>query len=173
MPSRGPGIIGAIGPFLLRHPRLVRFLRYAIGSGCASATSAATLWLLYHEAGASTTVSSTAAFCAGAVVNFVIYRFWAWRATVRKEVGALGRDLAGFAIVAVTTALFAVATTGLTDRAARHAGISADTRGLLVEGAYFGAFAVTFAFKFIALDRWVFAGTARRSRTQVDTTTRA
>ncbi len=106
------------------------------------------------------------------MVNFVIYRFWAWQATVRKEVGALSRDLIGFAIVAVTTALFAVATTTLTDRAARRAGISADTRCLLVEAAYFGAFAVTFAFKFIVLDRWVFAG-PRRSRAQVDSTTRA
>lgn len=136
-------------------------------------TSAATLWILYHEAGASTTAASIAAFCAGAVVNFVIYRFWAWQSTVRKEVGALSRDLVGFAIVAVTTALFAVATTSLTDRAARHAGISADSRGLLVEVAYFGAFAITFAFKFVVLDRWVFAGTPRRSRAQVDTTTRA
>ena len=71
----------------------------------------------------------------------------------------------------VVTALIATGASTLTDYATKDAGMDANTRTLLIEVAYFGAFAVTFVGKFLVLDRYVFAGSPRRSRAQVDSTT--
>ncbi|HKD97191.1 MAG TPA: GtrA family protein [Micromonosporaceae bacterium] len=146
-------------------------MRYAVGSASASATSAITLAALYRFSGVGTIAATIAAFCAGALVSFVISRFWAWRHSLRREAAALARNLAGYIVVVVTTALIATGAAVLTDHATRSAGMDVNTRTLLIEVAYFGAFAVTFVGKFLVLDRYVFAGSPRRSRAQVDSTT--
>lgn len=156
---------------MVRYPRVAQFMRYAVGSVSASATSAITLAALYRFAGVATATATVAAFCAGAVVGFLISRFWAWRHSLRREAAEIARNLAGYVVIAVATALIAVGASVITDRATRHAGFDANTRTLLVEAAYFGALAVTFVGKFVVLDRYVFAGSTRRSRTQVDNTT--
>jgi putative flippase GtrA len=155
---------------MVRFPRAARFMRYAVSSAAASATSAITLAALYL-AGVAAAVATVAAFCAGALVSFVISRFWAWRHSLRREATAIARNLAGYIAVVVTTALIATGAAVITDHATRQAGFAANTRALLIEVAYFGAFAVTFVAKFLVLDRYVFAGSERRSRAQVDRTT--
>jgi putative flippase GtrA len=154
---------------------VLRFLRYAVGSATASLVSAVTLAAAYRGIGLGPRVSSIAAFCAGALVNFLIYRFWAWRATVAPGAAAVRRDFLKYAVVAVATALVALATTTVADGYARSAGLSADMRTLVVEGSYFGAFAVMFVAKFLILDRYVFRARANaaRSRDQVENTTPA
>ena len=159
----------------LRSPRVLRFLRYAVGSATASAVSAVTLAAAYQGIGLDPRVSSISAFCAGALVNFLIYRFWAWRATVEAGAAAVRRDFLKFAVVATGTALVALATTTIADAWARSAGLSTGLRTLVVEGSYFGAFAVMFIAKFLILDRYVFRARAAsaRSRDQVENTTPA
>ena len=82
------------------------------------------------------------------------------------------------ASVAVTTALIALGTTTLADAYARAGGSGRRRRTLIVEAAYFGAFAVMFVAKFVVLDRFVFTSATvreatRLSRSQVESTTRA
>src|ERR1051325_5065405 len=84
----------------LRSPRVLRFLRYAVGSATASAVSAVTLAAAYQGIGLDPRVSSISAFCAGALVNFLIYRFWAWRATADAGAAAVRRDFLKYAVVA-------------------------------------------------------------------------
>jgi putative flippase GtrA len=167
--------MGRIDISFLRGPRVLRFLRYAVGSAAASVVSAATLAGAYQGIGLGPRVSSSSAFCAGAVVNFLIGRFWAWRATVDPGAAAVRRDFLRYAVVAVATALVALATTTVADRWARAAGLSAAMRTLVVEGSYFGAFAVMFIAKFLILDRYVFRArdNSVRSRDQVENTTPA
>lgn len=144
--------------WLFDHPRLGRFARYGAGSALASLTSAVTLAVVYRLS-AGPQVASVAAFVAGACVNFLLYRFWAWRVTI-ADTARVGRDLARFTVVAVTTALVALAATTIADKYAQSAHLSGLTRTLVVEGAYFGAFAVMFVAKFLVLDRFVFGSRA-------------
>jgi putative flippase GtrA len=146
-------------------------MRYAVSSAAASVTSAVTLAAMYRLANTGAVPASIAAFCAGALVSFVINRFWAWRHSLNREASALARNLAGYVVVALVTAAIATGASALTERATRDAGMDANTRTLLIEVAYFGAFAITFVGKFLVLDRYVFAGSTRRSRAQVDSTT--
>jgi putative flippase GtrA len=133
-----------------------RFVRYAVGSAFATAVSAVTFAVAYRALHAGPQVASVAAFSAGAVVNFVSNRFWAWS---RRHRLGLGRDLAGYLALAVTTALAAAGVTSLTERFTRA--------WLLVEASYFGTYAAMFLVKFVLLDRVIF-----RSRHQVAKTTR-
>ena len=147
-----------------------RFVRYAVGSAFATGVSAVTFAVAYRALHAGPQVSSVAAFAAGAVVNFVSNRFWAWsrrhgldsRTLARSRADKLrdlGRDLAGYLTLAVSTALAAVAVTSLTERFTRT--------WVLVEASYFGTYAAMFLLKFVLLDRVIF-----RSRHQVAKTTR-
>ena len=154
---------------------MLRFLRYAVGSVAASLVSAVTLAAAYQGIGLDPRVSSVAAFSAGALVNFLIYRFWAWRGTAESGSAAVRRDFLKYAVVAIGTALVALGTTTIADNWARSAGLSASLRTLVVEGSYFGAFGVMFIAKFLILDRYVFRARAASARSldQVENTTPA
>jgi putative flippase GtrA len=133
-----------------------RFVRYAVGSAFATAVSAVTFAVAYRALHAGPQVASVAAFTAGAVVNFLSNRFWAWS---RRHRLGLGKDLAGYLTLAVATALAAAGVTSLTERFTRT--------WVLVEASYFGTYAAMFLVKFVLLDRVIF-----RSRHQVAKTTR-
>ncbi len=148
--------LGVVVVNVWRSPRGRRFLRYAVGSAFATGISAISFALTYRMLHAGPQLASFCAFAAGAVVNFLANRFWAWSRTQRI---GLGRDVAGYAALAVSTALAASGVTTLTER---HTG-----RWLLVEASYFATYALMFVIKFVLLDRVVF-----RSRAQVETTTR-
>lgn len=154
----------------MRNPRAARFLRYAAGSVLASLVSAATLAVAYRGLRIGPALSSVVAFCAGLLINFVVYRFWAWR---KRATPGVGRDFAKYSVVAICTALVALGTTSVADAYARRAGLDPTQRTLVVEGSYFGAFAVMFIAKFLVLDRFVFNARVDDSRTQVENTTRA
>jgi putative flippase GtrA len=133
-----------------------RFLRYVVGSAFATGTSAVTFAVAYRLLHTGPQVSSVTAFAAGAAVNFVANRFWAWS---RHQRLGLGRDLAGYLVLAVSTALAAAAVTSLAERYTRT--------WALVEASYFATYAAMFLVKFVLLDRVIF-----RSRAQVARTTR-
>ena len=160
---------------LLYSPRVARFLKYAVGSATASLVSFIVLAVVSWDRSVPDAVASVIAFIAGALVNFCVYRFWAWRHTVTREAKALGRDFGRYAVIAVSTALIATGTTTLAGRYADHAGLGSAARTLLLEGSYFSAFALMFVVKFLLLDRFVFAARHRAdvSRDQVENTTPA
>ena len=154
-----------------RAPRLRRFIRYSGASVAAAITSTAVLAITFGRFHWGNWPANIAAFCASALVAFVINRAWAWQ---RRESAGMGRHFIRYAIVAVATALLALGATTAADAYARHAGLSHALQTVVVEGAYFGSYAVTFMAKFLLLDRFVFASTAaERSRAQVENTTRA
>lgn len=159
----------------LRSPRVAHLARYAVGSLTASVVSAILLTSLSWRHTVPPGVATVIAFVAGAVVNFTVFRFWAWRHTLVREAGALGRDLAKFSAVAIATAVIAAVATTVAGRYADHAGFSSAQRSLLINGCYFGAFGVMFVLKFLILDRFVFAEhhPADSPREQVENTTPA
>ena len=144
---------------------MTRFIRYAIGSGLATASSAVAFAIVYRVLGEGPRLASVTAFLAGAVVNFVSNRFWAWKRHTRP---GLGRDALFYAIVAVVSALAATGVTSLAHAAL--AGADPDRRAILVEMSYFATYAVLFLLKFFVLDRVVFH---TKDRNQLDSTTRA
>lgn len=146
--------------------RLRRFAKYALCSGLAAGASAVTFAVAYRYLGSGPRVASVTAFAAGAVVNFAGNRFWAWN---RRQRLGLGRDLTGYLVLAVTTALAAAGVTSLAHAYAQHVGMSADRRAVFVEAAYFATYAAMFLVKFLLLDQVLF----RSSRHQVPNTTRA
>jgi len=140
-----------------------RFLRYALGSGLATLTSAVAFAVAYRALDQGPRIATGAAFLAGALVNFVANRFWAWHRRARQ---GLGRDALYYAGLSVGTALVAAAVTSLTHLYVQD--LDPNRRAVLVEASYFATYAVLFLVKFVVLDRIVF-----RSRHQVPTTTRA
>ena len=144
--------------------RARRFIRFALGSGAATLTSAAAFYLVFHL-GAPAVAASLCAFACGFVVNFLAGRFWAWN---RRGPDGLGREVLSFLALAVSTAVAATAVTSLTDHYARHSAALSTHLTLVVEGAYFATYAAVFLVKFTVLDRVVF-----RSRPHVGPTTRA
>ena len=150
---------------VVRSARFKRFVRFAVGSLFATGVSAVTLALMYDVLHTGPVVASITAFASGAIVNFVANRFWAWS---RHERVGLGRDMASYAVLAVSTALLAAGVTKTTEWYAKRSTVTADHLGLIVEVSYFATYAAMFVVKFVVLDRVVF-----RSRAQVEKTTRA
>jgi putative flippase GtrA len=146
-------------------PKVRRFIRYALGSAVATLASAATFAVMYRTVHSGPRISSISAFVAGALINFVANRFWAWD---RRGQPGLGRDLASYAVLAVATALAAAGATSATESYAPRVDAFAAHLALVVEASYFATYAAMFLVKFAVLDRVVF-----RSRAQVDKTTRA
>jgi putative flippase GtrA len=148
-----------------------------VGSLTATVVSATVLTTLTWRHTVPPAVGTVLAFIAGALVNFAVFRFWTWRHTMIRQARAIGRDFAKFSMIAVATAAIASGTTTLAGRYADHAGLDPFDRTLLIDGAYFGAFAVMFFAKFLILDRFVFGERSRRpadvAGDQVETTTPA
>lgn len=159
---------------LRRSPLAARVTRYSIGSAVALATSAGTFALLLH-AGVGTTACSVLAFLAGAVPNWILNRSWAWRMSGRVS---LPREVLVYGAISGLALIFSAGATGL---AQTHAGtISSvhDVRVAFVTAIYVAVQAALFLAKFLAYDRWVFAGRSRlraalRSRHQVWSAARA
>ncbi len=154
---------------------MAQLARYAVGSLTASVVSAIVLTTLSWHHTVPPAVATVIAFVAGALVNFTVFRFWAWRHTLVRAAGAIGRDFVRFSAVAVVTALIAAGATTLAGRYADHSGFSSAQRSLLIDACYFGSFAVMFVLKFLILDRFVFNERHRpdTSRDQVENTTPA
>lgn len=150
---------------------MLRFIRYAATSVLASAVSFATIALALDAAGLDSALATIAGFCSGALVAFIVNRVWSWQV---RDVTGVGRDFVRYWVVSIVTFLIALSCTTIADRYARSAGLDQLLRTSVIEGAYFGSYAVTFVAKYVLLDRFVFGSARdRRSRAQVENTTRA
>ncbi len=161
-----------IRSLLARRPGLARFVRYSAASAVATVVSSVTIAVAVGTFGLGAVPAAIAAFCTGALVAFVINRYWSWG--VDRSQGA-GRDFIRYWVVAAFTALIATGCAHLGAVYAQHAGLTGAAKIVVIESAYFGSYAVTFVAKFLLLDRFVFTDSRRdlRSRAQVENTTRA
>jgi putative flippase GtrA len=122
------------------------------GSVLATLASAGTFAVVFHV-NAGPRVASLSAFLAGATVNFIAGRFWAWK---RSGPVRLRRDMVAYLALSISIALAATVVTSVTDQYARRSPVLADHLGLVVEGAYFATYGAMFLLKFAILDRVVF-----------------
>ncbi|HEY2793444.1 MAG TPA: GtrA family protein [Micromonosporaceae bacterium] len=161
-----------IRALLDRDSRLFRMLRYSLASVLASLVSFVTIALVLSGLGFNSVVATISGFCAGALVAFVVNRFWTWQL---RDATGVGGQLVRYWVVAIVTFLIALGCTTIADHYARGIDPGTLVRTLIVEGAYFGSYAVTFVAKYVLLDRFVFVtpDRAERSRDQVENTTRA
>jgi putative flippase GtrA len=131
----------------------LRFIRFSAASAVSTVASQLTLTGLYALGGSGPTMAGVLAFCAGAVPNYLLNRWWAWRRrgrpALRAELLPYAAVLLGGGLVAVglTTAVGLLVEPAIQDRA---------VRAVLLGGAYQGSFALLFVVKFAVLDRVVF-----------------
>ena len=126
-----------------------------MATSCSAVAFAAAYRFLHLGPG----LASLSAFVTGFLVNFLGNRYWAW---ARRQRHRLGRDVLGYAVLAVTSALVATGVTSLADGYTERLGVSGDRQALLVEAAYFATYAAMFVVKFVLLDRVLFASRADR-----------
>lgn len=127
-----------------------KVLRYAAGSGVATACSQGTFLVLYGPLGRGPALSSTLAWAAGAAPNYWLNRTWTWG---RQGRPSLVRELLPYiAIVTVTLALATLATSAA-DRALGGADASDGARLVLVGATFLGVYGVMFLLRFFLLDR--------------------
>jgi putative flippase GtrA len=127
-----------------------RVARYSVGSVVATVCSQVTFLVLYGPVGASTTVTSTLAWLAGAIPNYWLNRAWTWGRSGRPS---MTRELLPYAGVILGTLGLAIVATGLGAAALDRTSISHATQTLLVWGIYFFVYVVMFAFRFLVFDR--------------------
>lgn len=163
--------------------RLV-FTRYTVGSVLAAVASEATLLLTYGPGLLGPGAASVAAWGAGAALNYVLNRWWAWG---RRGRASLWRELVPYWVIAVASMAFSAWATGAADRLGPRLFDSGGLRTVFVGAVFLAVYGVMFVVKFVLFHYFVFAGGPdtrpgageedarrpdRRSRHQVPTTTR-
>jgi len=179
-PARPAGTKGALHWLVDAHwlgrwrtPFVLRLWRYGAGSVVAFVVSSVAVTVCYSWFGLGAITSSTIAFLAGAVPNWVLNRRWAWEKRGREGVG---RETTLYALVTLASWGAYSAVTKLAALAV--AGSGATERDVVVTVSYMGANVVFSALKYVAYDRVVFVDRGGRSepsplasRSQVPTTT--
>ncbi|MGP4022604.1 GtrA family protein [Actinomadura sp. 3N407] len=157
------------------------FTRYTIGSVLAAVASEATLLLTYGPGLLSPGAASVAAWGAGAGLNYVLNRRWAWG---RRGRASLWRELVPYWGIAVASMAISAWATGVADRLGPRLFESGGLRTAFVGGVFLAVYGLMFVVKFGLFHYLVFAGgpdtrpgageadAPRRSRHQVPTTTR-
>jgi putative flippase GtrA len=134
-----------------------RLLRYGAGSVVATICSQATFLIVFGPIGASTTVSSSLAWLAGAIPNYWLNRSWTWGRRGRPSVT---RELAPYAAIIFGTLGLAIVATGAGARALSGTSVPHAMQTLLVTGIYFMVYVVMFGFRFLLFDRLFATGQA-------------
>ena len=146
-----PGVVERFAAIREMRSELIgRVARYGAGSVVATVCSQATFLVLYGPVGASTTVTSTLAWLAGAIPNYWLNRSWAWR---RRGRPSLRGELLPYALIVAVTLLLATVATRAVDSALAGADISSSLRVALVAAAFFGVYVVMFVLRFFLFDR--------------------
>lgn len=191
----GTGTVSVRSPSPSRGRRAFRliFTRYTVGSVLAAVASEATLLLTYGPGLLGPGAASVAAWGAGAALNYVLNRWWAWG---RRGRASLWRELVPYWVIAVASMAFSAWATGAADRLGPRLFDSGGLRTLFVGAVFLAVYGVMFLVKFVLFHYFVFAGGPdtrpgagdeaeedaprpgrrtrpdRRSRHQVPTTTR-
>jgi putative flippase GtrA len=130
---------------------MARIAKYTTGSVVAT-ISAEVTFLVVYGAGVRSTISTVAAFLAGAIPNYILNRRWAWQRTGRAHRREVARYIGVIGLSLLVTMAF-------TWVGARIANRMFETRGaetLFVGGVYLFASGVVFVMKFLLFNRFVF-----------------
>lgn len=146
-------------PKLRRRALLVG--RYTAGSVIAGVISQV-VFVVSYGLGALPVVASVLAFLSGAVPNYLLNRYWAWRRTGRPDPA---RETAPYAAIVIVTALTAIGITTLADYWVReHIGSHA-WQVALVSGAFLATYGFMFVLKFVLFHKLVFQRVTRTPAT--------
>lgn len=126
------------------------FTRYTVGSVLAAVASEATLLATYGLGLLGAGAASVAAWGAGAALNYVLNRWWAWG---RRGRASLWRELVPYWLIAVASMVLSA---WATDGAARMLD-AGGLRTIVVGGAFLAVYAVMFVVKFVLFHYFVFA----------------
>jgi putative flippase GtrA len=146
-----------------RTPLVLKLWRYSAGSIFAFLTSTVVLTISFSWLNLGAFTSSTLAFFAGAVPNWVLNRRWAWQ---RRGRDGMGRETTLYVVVSLVSWLASSGATKLAAVGINDVGPVA--RDVLVVASYMFSIVILNALKYLAYDRWVFVD---RSRSQVRSTT--
>lgn len=174
-PNRPAGTKGALHWLVDAHwlgrwrsPLILKLWRYGAGSVVAFVVSTIVVTVCYSWIGFGAITSSSIAFVAGAVPNWILNRRWAWQ---KRDRQGFGRETTLYVVV---TVLSWAAYTGVTKLVAEAAsGTGTAERDVLVTLSYMAATVAFAAVKYVAYDRFVFVDRPGSSRSQVPATTRA
>ena len=157
------------------------FTRYTIGSVLAAVASEVTLLATYGPGLLSPGTASVLAWGAGAGLNYVLNRRWAWG---RRGRASLWCELVPYWAIALVTMAVAAWSTGAAHDLGPRLFDSGGWQTVFVGAAFLAVYGVMFVVKFVLFHYLVFAGgpgtragageadEERRSRHQVPTTTR-
>ena len=127
-----------------------RVFRYGANAIVATVCSQVTFIVLYGWVGVGTTLTSTLAWLAGAIPNYVLNRSWTWG---RRGRPSLRREVVPYVAIILGTLGLAIVATGLGAAALDRTSVSHATQTLLVWGIYFTVYVVMFGVRFFLFDR--------------------
>ena len=127
-----------------------RVFRYSANAIVATVCSQVTFIVLYGWVGVGTTLTSTLAWLAGAIPNYVLNRSWTWG---RRGRPSLRREVVPYVAIILGTLGLAIVATGLGAAALDRTSVSHATQTLLVWGIYFTVYVVMFGVRFFLFDR--------------------
>ncbi|GAA4283169.1 hypothetical protein GCM10022261_07000 [Brevibacterium daeguense] len=136
----------------LRTARTLLWGRYAASSVAAGLISQATFTVSF-ALGALPWAATVLAFVAGAIPNYFMNRYWAWKQTNRVRPA---RELLPYFTINVATAVAASLVTTGADAWLQTRIDSEVWQVVLVSAAFIGTYGVMFVLKFFLFDRFVF-----------------
>ncbi len=152
-----PGIRHTLRTLIARY---TVFTRYAAGSVLAAITSEVALLVTYGTGMLGPRAASVAGWAAGAVVNYVLNRWWAWG---RRGRASLWRELVPYWAITLTSLAVSAWATGLADRTAPRLFASGSLRLAFVGAAFIAVYGVMFFLKFVLYHYVVFGGRSGRA----------
>ncbi len=144
--------VGELVDRVMRSPRALKLLRYALTSGVATGISEVTLLALYASGFLGATGSAVLANLAGTVPSYLLSRYWIWPEADRS--GA-ARQMGLYWFTSVASLVFSTAGTSL---AGAHAPAGHAAHVLVVATAYIGTVAILWVAKFLVYQRFIFSG---------------
>ncbi|MCP2252020.1 putative flippase GtrA (transmembrane translocase of bactoprenol-linked glucose) [Prauserella aidingensis] len=135
-------------------PKFVaRLVRALMSSGLATGMSQVTLIVLLTM-GVNPTVSSAAAFVAGAIPNYFVARRWAWN---RKGKPDVKRELLPYLFVIALGGIASMTLTTIAGWITEPLRIEGFVRVIVLDVAFLSSYALVFLIKFTLLDRFVYS----------------
>jgi putative flippase GtrA len=130
---------------------MARIGKYTTGSVVAVISSEVT-FLLVFGSGVRSSVSTVAAFLAGAIPNYILNRRWAWQRTGRAHRREIALYLAVIALGLFVQMVFTFIGARIAHRLFDHR----DAQTLFVGAIFLFSSGVTFVMKFVLFNRYVF-----------------
>jgi putative flippase GtrA len=130
---------------------MARIAKYTTGSVVAT-VSAEVTFIIVFGSGVRSSISTIAAFLAGAIPNYILNRRWAWQRTGRAH----RREVARYVAVIGLSLLVTMAFTFVGARIAHRLFETRGAQTVFVSAVYLFASGVVFVMKFLLFNRFVF-----------------